>query len=414
MHRALHSLEGEREGKRSSVSLEVADIIVAHGEALARSRCLSSDQLAVLRDLLRCRTSELSGHREQCTSCGYERIAYNSCRNRHCPKCQSLRQAQWVEERLTRMLPVKAFHVVFTLPDELRAVALENRTLIFDLLFSCAAETLLELGRDKKHLGAELGITSVLHTWTRELTFHHHVHCIVTAGGLFVDDVTGQDKWVHAKPDFLFHVRVMGELFRGKFMQKLCALYERGELTFKGPAKRFASKPAFLRVKNKLYLKRWVVYAKEPFGGPTAIFQYLGRYTHRVGISNQRLESLENGIVTFRTKGSSKAKLPACEFLGRFVLHVLPKRFFKIRHHGLMASANVHGKLERARAALVLEGAKKAEPVVSKSKVAKNYQDLMLALTGLDVRRCPVCVLGVLVRAPLQADGRKPALKDSS
>src|SRR5665213_2380874 len=253
---------------------EIADIVRAHGQAFARAHALSAEKTAVLDAIARCRTAALGGHVDVCDACGHADISYNSCRNRHCPKCQSLAQARWLERRMQRVLPTHAFHVVFTLPSQLRPLALANRTLLFDLLFACAAETLLELGRDPRWLGAELGITSVLHTWTRELLFHPHVHCIVTGGGLSSD---GQ-RWIGTRKDFLFPVRVLGALFRGKFLARLRLAHARGDLYLPAPAH-------FERLCNQLQRKRWIVYARPPFGGPQHVFRYLGRYTHRVGLS---------------------------------------------------------------------------------------------------------------------------------
>lgn len=301
----------------------MADIVRAHGEELRRAQPLSSEQRAVLHAILRCRTSELGGHLDVCLACGHAEPAYNSCRNRHCPKCQALAQARWVARRSERILPTHYFHVVFTLPSELRALAMVNRELIFTLLFTCAAQTLLELGRDPKRLGAELGMTSVLHTWTRELLFHPHVHAIVTGGGLSLDGT----RWVETKPDFLFPVRVIGALFRGKFLDGLLRAHARGELLFQGPAAKLADPRRFACLRDKLYRMRWVVYAKPPFGGPEQVFRYLGRYTHRVGLSNQRLLSIDERGVTFRTKGEGTATVSPEVLLNRFLLHVLPKGF---------------------------------------------------------------------------------------
>jgi hypothetical protein len=309
-------------------ALEVADIVRAHGEAFVRTHVLLPEQHAVLRAIARCRTAELGGHADVCEACGHVEVAYNSCRDRHCPKCQSLAQARWIERRMQRVLPTQAFHVVFTLPSELHGVALQNRETIFNLLFASAAEALLELGRDPKWLGAELGITSVLHTWTRDLRFHPHVHCIVTGGGLSPDG----ERWISTRPGFLLPVRVLGALFRGKFLARLVRLYDKGELRLAGPPSALANPARFARLRDKLYRTRWVVYAKQPFGGPEQVFRYLGRYTHRVGLSNRRLVSLDERGVTFRTRGEGTVALSPDEFLRRFLLHVLPRRFVKIRH----------------------------------------------------------------------------------
>jgi hypothetical protein len=285
---------------------------------------------------------------------------------------------------MDRVLPTYAFHVVFTLPSELRALALSNREKLFNLLFSCATETLLELGRDPQRLGAELGITSVLHTWTRELLFHPHVHCIVTGGGLSLDG----ERWVHSQRDYLFPVRVLGALFRGKMLAHLRAAYDASELRLEGPAAQFADRRRFQRLCDKLETKRWVVYAKPPFGGPEQVFRYLGRYTHRVGISNQRLVAFDEHTVTFWTRGSSTATLAADEFIRRFFLHVLPTRFVKIRHHGLMAPVNVHTKLATARC--LLQGEAPGAPAPSTASAVQDFVQILCALAAA-AEEPPVC-----------------------
>jgi len=357
-----------------------------------RTHVLLPEQHAVLRAIQRCRTAELGGHADVCDACGHVEVAYNSCRNRHCPKCQSLAQARWIERRMQRVLPTKAFHVVFTLPSELHGVALQNREKIFNVLFAAAAEALLELGRDPKWLGAEVGLTSVLHTWTRDLRFHPHVHGIVTAGGLSPDG----ERWIPTRAGFLLPVRVLGALFRGKFLARLERLYDAGELQLTGPASALANRASFARLRDKLYRTRWVVYAKQPFGGPEQVFRYLGRYTHRVGLSNRRLVSLDARGVTFRTRGEGTAALSPDEFLRRFLLHVLPKGFVKIRHHGLMAASNVSTRLVTARRLLQGTDAIASDPPPPQ----RSFVELLLALTGVDIRRCKLCG-GNVTRRPL-------------
>lgn len=387
--------------------LEVADIVRAHGQAFVRAHALSPDQHAVLRAVARCRTAALGGHVDVCDACGYSAISYNSCRNRHCPKCQALSQARWIEGRMQRVLPTFAFHVVFTLPSELHGIVMANREQLFALLFSAAADALLELGRDPRWLGAELGITSVLHTWTRDLRWHPHVHCVVSGGGLSLDG----ERWVAARPNFLLPVRVLGALFRGKFLARLTSLYERGALRLDGPAAPFAERARFAKVKDKLHRTRWVVYAKRPFGGPKQVFSYLGRYTHRVGISNRRLVSLDERGVTFRTYGEQTVTLAPDEFLRRFVLHVLPKGFVKIRHHGLMAPSNVSTRLAAARS-LLERAPSPAVPDAPRSPV--DFRELLLALTGVDLRRCPRCAQLAMRRHPLSLTALVPVPPDTS
>jgi hypothetical protein len=318
-----------------------------------------------------------------CTACGHDQPSYNSCRNRHCPKCQSLAQARWINKRLERLLPVRYFHVVFTLPSELRSVAARHREAVFNLVFASASQTLLALAHDPKRLGAQLGVTMVLHTWTRDLRFHPHVHAIVTGGGL-TDDA---QRWIRSRPDFLFPIRVMGALFRGKTLAALERAHARGDVDLGGIDL------------DILHKKRWVVYAKRPFGGPEQVIRYLGRYTHRVGISNRRLLAMDERGVTFRTKDGKCTTLPGQELLARFVQHVLPAGFVKIRHYGLHAASHATTRLEIARQRLT--------PVTlprDRSELPPPPDDwriLMLQLTGLEVRTCPACSQLALERRAL-------------
>lgn len=370
-------------------SLELADIVRAHGDSFRRAHALTPMQAAALRDIERCRTAALGGHLESCESCGYEHPVYNSCRNRHCPKCQCLAAEKWIAAREARVLPTRHFHVVFTVPAELHGLARYRPTLVFDLLFAASAETLQELALDEKHLGAELGITSVLHTWTRELTYHPHVHCIVTGGGLSLDG----RRWVRVRRNYLFPVQVMGALFRGKMLHGLRRAYARGD--FDG-FDAFADPEGFDRLMHALAShERWNVYAKKTFRYAQHVFSYLGRYTHRVGIANSRLHSLADGCVTFRTKNGNTLTIPAEQFLARFVAHVLPRRFVKIRHYGLLAAGNVNGKLARAREILTVPP--KTMPPAADSIAAPS---LVLEAP----RTCPQCG-APLVRRPLPAHG---------
>jgi hypothetical protein len=384
--------QGETTSKRSS--LDIGDIFRAHGDAFSKTHVLFPEQRAVLHAISRCRTAALGGHADVCDSCGYTEVSYNSCRNRHCPKCQAPAGAHWVEQRMERVLPTHAFHVVFTLPEQLRALARVNPTLIFNMLFACATETLLELGRDPHRLGAELGITSVLHTWTRELLFHPHLHCIVTGGGLSLDG----ERWVSTCPNFLLPVRVMGKLFRGKLLARLRDAYWTSKLRLDGAATGLADAKRFLRLCVKLRKKRWVVYAKPPFGGPENVFRYLGRYTHRVGISNQRLVDYDEHTVTFRTRKDNTVTVAPGEFIRRFLLHVLPPGFVKIRHHGLMAPCNIATKLAAARR--LLEAASPT-PTPTYTRADADFCAILLALAVAADQRCPSCPTGTLIRQPL-------------
>lgn len=364
-------------------SLELADIVRACGDSFRRAYALTPMQAAALRDIERCRTAALGGHIEACEACGYEHPVYNSCRNRHCPKCQCLTAEKWIAARKARVLPTRHFHVVFTVPAELHALARYRPALVFDLLFAASAATLQELAHDEDHLGAELGITSVLHTWTRELAYHPHVHCIVTGGGLSLD---GQ-RWIRSRKDYLFPVQVMGTLYRGKILDGLRRAYARGD--FNG-FDDFEDPEGFDRLMRKLAShKRWNVYAKKTFRHAEHVFAYLGRYTHRVGIANSRLVSHVDGRVTFRTKNGKTITLAAEDFLARFVAHVLPRRFVKVRHYGLLAAGNVNDKLVRAREMLDA----KVAPLAPNGSGSEQP-------TAPSVRACPHCG-APLTRRPL-------------
>jgi Putative transposase/Transposase zinc-binding domain len=354
-------------------ALELADVVRAHGDALRHSRVLSPEQHAALRAIERCRTAVLGGHLDVCTACGHDRPSYNSCRNRHCPKCQSLAQARWVDKRLERLLPVRYFHVVFTLPSELRSVAARHRESVFDILFASASQTLLALANDPKRLGAQLGVTMVLHTWTRDLRFHPHVHAIVTGGGLTQD----AQRWVRSRPDFLFPVHVMGALFRGKMLAALERAHARGAVDLGGMDR------------DRLHKTRWVVYAKRPFGGPEQVIRYLGRYTHRVGISNRRLVAMDERGVTFRTKNGKCCTLSGLDLLARFVQHVLPAGFVKIRHYGLHAASHATTRLEVARQRLTPAKAPRERGELPGGQ--EDWRTRMLQVSGLDLRICPAC-----------------------
>lgn len=373
--------------------MEVADIFRAHGEVYRQRHVLTPDQLKVMRAIEVCRTEVLGGHLDVCDQCGYSQPSYNSCRDRHCPKCQSLSQAKWIEERMERLLPVHYFHVVFTLPSSLRPVCRRNQREMYKLLFAAATKTLLTLGEDPKRLGGQLGITAVLHTWTRELEFHPHLHCIVTGGGLSPDGTS----WKAARRKYLFPIKVLSQLFRGIFLDLLRRAHEDGEIRLDG----VDDKKLF----DSLYRTDWVVYAKPPFGGPEQVFKYLGRYTHRVGISNQRLISMDERGVTFATKNGRTTTLSPEEFIRRFLLHVLPPGFVKIRHYGLWAAGNVFTRLAAARQLL---GTVPPVPTVAPMEFEPSgneseWQVRLLRLVGIDVTRCPRCGEGRMIRHALPA-----------
>jgi hypothetical protein len=341
-------------------SLEVADIFRIAGPAYraAHAGHLSLHQLKVMSAIEHCRTAALGGHVESCEDCGHWRIAYNSCRNRHCPKCQGAAARTWLAEREADLLPVGYFHVVFTLPAEVADIAYQNKAVVYDLLFRAASETMLTIAADPKHLGARIGITAVLHTWGSALTHHPHVHMIVPGGGIAPD----ASRWVSSRPAFLLPVRVLGKLFRRLFLSRLIALHDAGRLAFFGSMAQLADRRAFMRRLAPVRKKRWVVYAKAPFAGPESVLAYLSRYTHRVAISNRRLIAFNEAGVTFRYKdyrrdGADRQQvmtLAADEFIRRFLLHVLPRGFHRIRHYGLLAGTARKASLALARELLAV------------------------------------------------------------
>ena len=336
-------------------SIEVADIFRAAGPGYrtAHAGHLSLMQLKVMTAIENCRTAALGGHVEACEDCGHWRIAYNSCRNRHCPKCQGAAARTWLAAREADLLPVGYFHVVFTLPAEIADIAWQNKAVVYDLLFRAASKTMLTIAADPKHLGARIGITAVLHTWGSALTHHPHVHMIVPGGGIAPDG----SRWISSRPAFLLPVRVLGSLFRRIFVTRLIQLYDAGRLAFFGESAHLADRRAFLRYLSPVRKKRWVVYAKPPFAGPQAVLAYLSRYTHRVAISNRRLIAFDSRGVTFgykdyRRDGPERQRvmtLAADEFIRRFLLHVLPRGFHRIRHYGLLAASSRKTSIALAR-----------------------------------------------------------------
>jgi len=323
--------------------LEVADIIRAAREVfIERNRhWLCWKHVKVLRAIERCRTAALGGHLDECTHCGYRApISYNSCRDRHCPKCQTAARERWIAARRRELLPTPYAHIVFTLPRRLAPLVLQNKKVLYDLLFRTSAETLLEVARDPRHLGAEIGFFSVLHTWSQQLKLHPHVHCVAPAGGLSPD----RARWVGSRKNYFLPKKVLRKVFRGKFVNALKQAFQDGLLRFEGNLKLLAKPKIFAAWLRPLYRQDWVVYLKPPFGGPEYVLQYLGRYTHRVAISNHRLVSFIDGQVTFRWRDSAhhnqqKLKtLSVDKFLRRFLLHILPKGFVRIRHFGFLAN----------------------------------------------------------------------------
>jgi hypothetical protein len=376
-------------------SLEVGDLLRAQGEAYRAQHPVTPEQSQVMQRLAACRTAALGGHVDACAGCGFTRISYNSCRDRHCPKCQAGKRAAWLETRLERLLPIGYFHVVFTLPDVLQPLMLHNQRRLYNLLFQAASATLLTLSADPHRLGAQIGVTAILHTWGQQLRFHPHLHCVVSGGGLSLD---GQ-RWVAGQRKYFLPVKVLGKLFRGKFLAALKTMYQAGQLTLTGSVTHLNDPRTFQQLLDTLYGRKWVVYAKRPFGGPEQVFRYLGRYSHRVAISNSRLLSVDEDEVSFQWKDYANGhqtkvmRLSVDEFLRRFLLHVLPKGFVRIRHYGLLASVNVATKLPHCRQLLGQE----TKPTQSS---AKSWSDRVLEWTGQDPLRCPHCQ-GVLERRGL-------------
>jgi hypothetical protein len=378
---------------------EVADVIRLFGDALLAAGPVSPARRRVMRALVACRTARLGGHVEACDACDYRRVAYNSCRNRHCPKCQGSRQAKWLDDRAKDLLPVEYFHVVFTMPEELAAIALQNKRVVHGILFAASAATLRAIAADRKHLGAEIGFLSVLHTWSQDLRHHPHVHCVVPGGGLGPDG-----SWVACRPGFFLPVRVLGAMFRGKFVAQLRAAFDRGELRFQGALQQLSDRAAFAELLDCMMQKSWVVYSKPPFGGPVQVLKYLARYTHRVAIGNRRILAIDDSGVTFRWRDRANAnrsrtmKLSGVEFLRRFLMHVLPRGFPRIRHYGLLGNRKRATKLAACR---LLLGAPMPAPAAA-----------VVPCEVADVR-CPVCRSGRLTRQPWSTL-RAPEVVDTS
>ncbi len=405
----------------SRPALEVAQIFRHHGPDYRENHGLSPEQHRAMRDIERCRTARLGGHVDVCShGCGYSAISYNSCRNRHCPKCQGLKQARWLAERLERLLPTRYFHLVVTLPHDLQPLARCNQALIFNLLFDAASRALLQFARDYERLRAQIGFTAVLHTWDQDLNFHPHLHLVVTGGGLSEDG----EKWIAARNGFLLPVKALSKIIRGKFVEALEEAGREGRLRGRVPG--LEDPVQFLRFLRKLRRKKWVVYAKAAFGGSQKAYHYLSRYTHRVAIANHRLVSLAAGQVSFQARDNSRpgqkrlVTLTAPEFIRRFLLHVLPPRFVKIRHYGLMAPRNAKTKLEKARALIYLQEPGATDDLTRQKldtpSETKTWQEMLKALTGLDLTTCPNCGQGRLIRSRLigSEGALAPAPWDSS
>jgi hypothetical protein len=378
------------------IGLEVADIFRQAGPAYRQQHAdaLSRGQRCVMSAIERCRTAALGGHIEQCDDCTHQRIVFNSCRNRHCPKCQSLARAQWLEDRQADLIVADYFHVVFTLPEEIAAIAYQNKAVLYEILFHATAETLRTIGADPKHLGAEIGFIAILHTWGQNLLYHPHLHCVVPGGGLSADG----ERWISCRPGFFLPVRVLSRLFRRLFLTQLQGAFEAGRLRFFNTLEPLQEPGAFARYLAPVRRAEWVVYAKPPFGGPQHVLEYLGRYTHRVAISNNRLIDFVDGKVSFRWKDyrhDSRKKvmcLDAQEFMRRFLLHVLPSGFQRIRHYGFLANRYRAVKLARCRRLL-------GEPALAVKLLdaSLDYHERYEQLTGKSLRACPKCGHGRMV-----------------
>lgn len=385
--------------------LELADIFRQFGPAYRQEHAgsLSRGQRRVMTNIERCRTAALGGHVEQCDACGHQRIAFNSCRDRHCPKCQSLVRAQWLQDRQAELLPVEYFHVVFTVPQQIAAIAYQNKTIVYDILFRATAETLRTIAADPKHLGAEIGFIAVLHTWGQTLMHHPHLHCVVPGGGVSLDG----KRWIACRPGFFLPVRVLSALFRRLFLTLLRQAFSDGELHFFNALAPLQEPQAFGKYLAPLADIDWVVYAKKPFGGPEQVLEYLGRYTHRVAISNNRLVEFADGQVAFRWKDYRQESQPkvmrldTAEFTRRFLLHVLPSRLQRIRHYGLLANCHREVKLQQSRQLL-------AVPPPPPPEEPADYLDRYQRLTGISLRDCPQCGKGQMVRVESFLPGTLP------
>jgi len=362
-----------------------------HGEAYTKSKRLPSNTLKALYSIRDCRTAALGGHVYECDECGETRISYNSCRNRHCPKCQAYAKEMWIYERSKALLPTHYFHIVFTIPEQLNSLTLFNQKEMYSILFTAVSETLLELAKDKKYLNANIGFTTILHTWGQNLMYHPHIHCIVPGGGLSIDS----SKWIRSKKKFFIPVKVLSRKFRGKYLFYLNELYQNNKLRFPGNISEFQFKNIFNVFKDKLYKKEWIVYSKAPFSSAEYVLQYLGRYTHRVAISDNRIIKVDKAKVVFKWRDyrdKNKEKIMSLnpeEFIRRFSMHILPDRFVKIRHYGILGNRNKKLKFKRC-----------LEIFRIKLKEFENLSsaELFFKLTGIKIGKCKKCEKGNLIK----------------
>jgi hypothetical protein len=390
--------------------LEVADIFRIHGPAYRQAHRLPLHEHRLMQAIEACRTPRLGGVIEWCDHCGYEHIHYRSCRNRHCPKCQGLARAQWLEDRRGELLPVPYFHVVFTVPQPIASIAFYNKKVVYAILFRTVAQTLLTIAADPEHLGVELGFFAVLHSWGQNLHFHPHLHCVIPGGGLSADHT----RWIHGRRQYFLPVKVLSARFRRLFLEALEAAYAAGQLQFFGEVEGLRDPTAFAGLVASWIEKKWVVYAKAPFGGPQQVLEYLGRYTHRVAISNQRLRNLEEGRVSFDWKDYRDQKMKvmtvaAAEFIRLFLQHSLPSGLQRIRYYGFLANCHREFRLQLCRQLL-------NTPCLNLLPRPTDYRDFYAALTGRDLRRCPRCHIGTLqpMLTLLRCYGPIPMLVDTS
>lgn len=362
----------------------IQDIFREHISQYKEKYRLSFEQAKAVKSMLNCRTAALGGHVSQCTDCGHEIIRYNSCRNRHCPTCQGLNKVKWVDQRSKDIINAPYFHVVFTIPEQLRSIIYSNQRLLYDLMFKVTSETLTELAMDEKHLGAQIGFFSILHTWADDLHYHPHIHTVVLGGGL-----TKCNEWRAFRKNFFVHVDVLSEVFRGKFLEYLRFYNEQRLLSFYGDTKRYYNRRIFEQLLDKCHKISWYSYSVETFNGPVAVMNYLGRYTHRIAISNNRIVSINNDLVIFNSKDYSTVTMKAVEFIRRFLMHILPSGFVKIRYYGLLANRNKKTKLTLSR---ILT----QSPLYSPKYAGLSILEIMSLLLEVDVTLCPACSKGTL------------------
>jgi hypothetical protein len=397
-------------------TLELADVFRRYGDTYRNQAgsLLSTAQRRVMTAIEQCRTDALGGHVEQCDRCGHRRVWYNSCRNRHCPSCQAMARAAWIEDRKAELLDTAYFHVVFTVPDEIAAIASQNKAVVYSILFRAAAETLRTIAADPTHLGAEIGFFAVLHTWGQTLVHHPHLHCVVPGGGLSIDGT----RWVSCRPSFFLPVRVLSRLFRRLFLEGLQDAFDARQLQFSASLHDLSDREAFAEYLAPARRAEWVVYAKRPFAGPEQVLDYVGRYTHRVAIANHRLIDMDDGHVRFRYKDYREERqdsqktmtLGAPEFIRRFLLHVLPLRFHRIRYYGLLGNRHRTQKLDRCRQFLgIAPRPQPAQPATT------DFRDRYEALTGVSLRACPLCQNGQMIVVECIARRRRSsAIMDTS